>query len=74
MSLIKNNMKQSNRIKKPRLLTKDIPQEVKIKIIEDYRYSKDNSMVSLAKKYEMTYWQIDAIINEHFKSLKNDNQ
>jgi len=63
-------MKQSNYIKKPREFTKDIPEEIKIKIVDDFRHAKDNTTTGLAKKYGISFYRIDTIINEHLNSLK----
>ncbi len=63
-------MKQSNYIKKPRQFAKDIPEEIKIKIVDDFRYSKDNTTTELANKYGVSFYKVDTIINNHLKSLK----
>jgi len=63
-------MKESNYTKKPRMLTKDIPEEIKDKIIHDFCHSKENTTTGLAKKYQISYYRVDSIINAHLKSLK----
>jgi len=63
-------MKQSNYIKKPRESTKDIPEETKIRIIEDFRTQKNNSTTDLSRKYGISYYKVDHIINAHLKSLR----
>ena len=65
-------MKQSNYIKKPRPLTKIVSEEIKIKVIDDFTHSKNNSTAELAKKHGLSYYATDSIINSHLKSLKDD--
>jgi len=62
-------MKESNHTKKPRALTKDIPEEIKDKIIHDFCHSKENTTTGLANKYQMSYYLVNSIINAHLKSL-----
>jgi membrane-anchored protein YejM (alkaline phosphatase superfamily) len=63
-------MRASNHIKKPRLMTNDIPEEIKLKVVEDFRFSKQNSTSELASKYNLSYSRIDTLINQYLNSLK----
>jgi transposase-like protein len=62
-------MKQSNKTKTPRVFISQIPEETKIRIIEDFRNQKNNSTTDLARKYGISYYKVDHIINTHLKSL-----
>lgn len=63
-------MKESNKTKIPRVFISQIPEETKIRIIEDFRTQKNNSTTDLSRKYGISYYKVDHIINTHLKSLR----